>query len=231
MSIYQEKFVFYVYAYIRDDGTPYYTGKGKNRRCYALHGSISRPSSKKRIIILESNLSEIGAFALERRMILWYGRKDIGTGILRNRTDGGDGASGAKRTAEHKKIISETHKGNTVWVGRKHSESTKQKISAAQKGIAKTSEHCKKLSEIRRTKEWYDKVFTEEWSRNRSLNYSGKNHPLYGIKRPKEWNDKVSESCKNIPKIECEHCKKLSNPGNYVKWHGKNCKTIRNLKE
>jgi hypothetical protein len=108
---------FYIYAYLRDDGTPYYIGKGKGIRAWVSHSIKGKgahtPKDKSRIYICESNLTELGAFALERRYIRWWGRKDLGTGILQNMSDGGQGTANTVRTC---------------------SEETKQKIGSANKG-------------------------------------------------------------------------------------------------
>ena len=102
--------IYYVYAYLRKDSTPYYIGKGKGYRITAGH-NVRVPSDKSRIVKLHTNLTESEAHELEKHYIKQYGRKDIGTGILRNLTDGGEGASGAVRSAEFKEHLRSLRKG------------------------------------------------------------------------------------------------------------------------
>ena len=120
---------YYTYAYLRQDGTPYYIGKGKGRRRYIKQGrTVPLPENKDKIIILKQNLTEEKAFKHEKYMIAIFGRKDLGTGILRNRTDGGDGPSGYIMSEEQKKLLSKIHSGKIF------TDEYRKKISEANKG-------------------------------------------------------------------------------------------------
>jgi len=124
---------YYVYAYLREDSTPYYIGKGSGNRINCTQRTIPIPPKDRRIKLAE-NLSETEAFKLEIELIDQYGRIDQGTGILRNLSDGGKGTSGSK--------------GRVPWnKGIPCSEETKQKIRQKNKGVRKSLETIEKLKE------------------------------------------------------------------------------------
>ena len=114
---------YYTYAYLREDGTPYYIGKGKRSRAYSRwRNGLKPPKDKTRIIFLKRNLTEEEAFNHEIYMIAIFGRKDLGTGILHNRTNGGEGKTGYFHSEETKKKIGAKHKNKFV------SEETREKL-------------------------------------------------------------------------------------------------------
>ena len=154
---------YYTYAYLREDKTPYYIGKGTGNRIYSTNRIIKPPKDKSRIIYLKQNLTETEAFRHEIYMISVFGRKDLGTGILYNMTNGGDGSSGWVPSEEYRKKMSEAKKGKT------HSEDSKKKMSVAQKGKTLSEEHRRKMSEANK-----DKTLSEEHRRKISEAHKGK---------------------------------------------------------
>lgn len=84
---------YYTYAYLREDGTPYYIGKGSGKRAYVKSGRVIHTPPEDRILILKNNLLEEEAFRHEKYMIGVYKLKTEG-GLLHNKTYGGEGPSG-----------------------------------------------------------------------------------------------------------------------------------------
>jgi len=154
---------YYTYAYLRENGTPYYIGKGRGRRVFSKSRTVPKPS-KERILILKQGLTEEEAFRHEVYMISIFGRKDIGTGILYNFTDGGEGCSGRVCSTETKKKLSELKKGERnprhgepgTFTGMQHTVEAKKKMREKKLG--------KKLSE--KTKEKMRKPKVQKSKRN-----------------------------------------------------------------
>jgi hypothetical protein len=148
----------YTYAFLREDGSPYYIGKGSGRRAWRSDNrrAAKRPVNPSRILILKENLTEEEAFRHERYMISVLGRKDLGSGILRNMTDGGEGASGAIRSEELRRKLSELRRG------KKPSEETRRTMSESRLG--------KKNS-------FFGKRHGEKWRRRQSEKICGERNP------------------------------------------------------
>ena len=136
---------YYTYAYLREDRTPYYVGKGKGNRINDYHSKFVKVPPKERRLCLKQNLTEAQAFRHEIYMIAMLGRKDLGTGILINRTFGGDNPPRNDTGGWNKGL-----KMN-------FSPERANKISGALKGKSKSESHRKNLSESRKGIEPWNK--------------------------------------------------------------------------
>jgi hypothetical protein len=142
---------------------------------------------------LKTGLSEEEAFRHEVYMIAVFGRKDLGTGILRNRTNGGDGTSGRICSNATRRKLSSAHTGKVISAGwreniskgkKNPSAETREKISKANKG-KKLSEETKQ--KIRQNSPNTGRNLTEEEKRNIK-------EKLTGRKRPDEVRVKLREA-------------------------------------
>jgi hypothetical protein len=218
---------FYTYAYLREDGSPYYIGKGQGRRIYRKgKNEVNPPKDKLRIIFLKQNLTEDEALHHERYMIAVFGRKDLGTGLLRNRSDGG--VAPANLSMETRRKMSECRKGkNHPLYGKSHSEKSKRKMSEASKNPSE--ETRRKMSEAKK-----GKPLTEETKRKISKSLLGNNYSK-GNKIDREIVDRLTNERKKNKwwNNECEQkfCPECPNgwkpgrlplTGNYSKPGNKN---------
>ena len=147
----QDKKLCYIYRHVRlDTNVVFYIGKGTN-----TDGRYERANTKRRtnqdwhdivnthdyvVEIVIENLTEKESNEKEKYYILEYGRIDLGTGTLVNKTSGGQGASGAIRSEE---IRDKYRKAQT---GKKASEETKKKMRERKR----TPEHIEKMAKANR---------------------------------------------------------------------------------
>jgi len=177
-----------VYQHIRkDNNNVFYIGIGKSiKRAKERYGrNVHWKSIVNKhgytVSITHENICWDEAKSIEKYLISFYGRKDLGLGVLSNKTDGGDGvlnivrseASIAKwrlktkgvkkplRSEEVRKAIGE--KLSIILKGKKlknpRSEEYRLKMSLAKKGKKTkplTEEHKKRLSEIHKGKKVSD---------------------------------------------------------------------------
>ena len=127
---------FYTYLYLREDGTPYYVGKGSGYRAFSKNHRTPPPKDKNLILLQEFPDAKTAQEA-EIFLISLYGRTDAGTGCLRNLTDGGEGGFGNRNS-----------------VGRKHSMETRLRISAAKKDRPLSAAHKKAIGDAQRGVPW-----------------------------------------------------------------------------
>ena len=153
---------YYTYAYLREDKTPYYIGKGSGDRVSRRTKNCTKPpKDKSRIIFLKQNLTEEEAFKHEIYMIAVFGRVNLGTGILHNKTDGGDNPPS--------------------WKGKTHSLETRKKLSQINKGKQhrlghKLSPEKLKPKKIKELKGKESKILLKGNSRTEKQKESSNNH-------------------------------------------------------
>ena len=153
--------IFCVYEHWRtDNNSPFYVGKGTEKRAKLfsrkdnVHHSrivkkVEASGFRVEVRIIRCGLPELEAFALEKERIAFW--RNAGIEII-NRTDGGEGVSGSKVSAETREKLRKAHTGRPKLHlrGRKHSPEHREKISKASKGRSVSPDTREKISAAQR---------------------------------------------------------------------------------
>jgi hypothetical protein len=155
---------FYTYLWLRENGTPYYVGKGSGDRAFSddMH-RVRCPRDPARIITQEFD-SEEEAFAAECLLIAFYGRADLGSGCLRNLTNGGDGTrepSPAIRARMRQRML-----GNTIQLGRIQTKETRQRMRESHLKSPRAKKHLREMHDIYNASEAAKKHLREMQEKN-----------------------------------------------------------------
>jgi hypothetical protein len=172
---------FYVYQWLRTDSTPYYIGKGQTNRAFDKRRRYI-PPTRDRIQIIKDNLTEQQAFDLEIKLIAKYGRKEFG-GILRNKTEGGEGPSLTQSTKDKlSKMFKGKKKHYTVWNKGKKLNYNNGLTGHTAEAIAKIKAARAKQVMTKRSKETREKMRQAALKRGKRLYMIGNKFAL-GIKK------------------------------------------------
>jgi hypothetical protein len=205
---------YYVYVYYCEKssqhgkaGSPYYVGIGKDYRAWTKgKGEVGKPTNKEYIVVEKTKISSVTAKKMEVALVAHFGRIDIGTGMLRNKTDGGDGVQmfGKKnpmfgKTGEKHHMFGKERpdmKGeNNPMFGLKGEDHPAH-------GYKHTEED---LELIRKSKTGVKRVnFDQSGSKNPMYGKTGEDHPNYGMKYTKK---------------QCPDCGVLASGGMFNRWH------------
>ena len=231
---------FFVYSYAYPDETLYYIGKGcgSRHKAHIRDAKANRNNKKfavrvtKKILdtgkepiisIIQNNMSEEDALSLEIKLIAEYGRRDTGTGILTNCTDGGDrGATGLSPEAKAKQVSgiiewSKNHRVVDAEYKKRISDGLKlhfannpmsleRRARLSEMFSGENGSFCGKrhseLSRLKMSQSLTGRSLSEEHKESVRISMTGKHggedNPFYGKKHTEQSLKKMSESSKRV---------------------------------